>query len=122
MREFRPAVQEKVYAFTQQDLKAHIDVVQGMYTIYKHSVYVLIDIGCIHSFILHTYAWYLNISHVHFDSILLVSTPASGTLIANIMYKSCIVKIIGRELSVDLISLNISDYDVILGMQPTTLL
>lgn len=46
----------------------------------------------------------------------MVTLPTSGTMSTNIIYKSCVVKIAGRMLEVDLILLNIKDFDIILGM------
>lgn len=58
----------------------------------------------------------MNISPICLDSILLVSTLVSGTLIVNVVYKSYIVEMVGKELNVDLITLDMGDFNVILGI------
>lgn len=47
---------------------------------------------------------------------LMVSTPTSDALCIDVIYKLCVVKITGRELEVDLILLDIRDFDVISGV------
>ena len=48
--------------------------------------------------------------------ILSVSTPIGDTLMTNLVLKSCIICIEGRELLADLVLLDMHDFDVILGM------
>ena len=50
------------------------------------------------------------------DFELLVSTPVGDTLMTNLVLKSCIPCIKGRELSANLVLLDMHDFDVILGM------
>lgn len=46
----------------------------------------------------------------------MVSTLAGDSLISDTIYKSCIIQLCDRSLSADLIVLQMSDFDVILGM------
>ena len=50
------------------------------------------------------------------DFELSVSTPVGDTLMINLVIKSCIICIEGRELLADLVLLDMHDFDVILGM------
>ena len=50
------------------------------------------------------------------DFELLVSTPVGDTSMTNLVLKSCIICIDGRELLADLVLLDMHDFDVILGM------
>ena len=50
------------------------------------------------------------------DFELSVSTPIGDTLMTNLVLKSCIICIEGRELLADLVLLDMHDFDVILGM------
>ena len=43
--------QARVYAVTQQDADAVLDVVTGMISVYDHDAYALVDPGATHSFI-----------------------------------------------------------------------
>lgn len=102
----RPAVQSRVYTLIQHDAEANQDVIQSMYTICRHLTHILIDISALHSFVSHVFIQYLNILYERLNSVLLVSTPRNRTLLKNAIYKSCIIKIVGRELSIDLIALD----------------
>ena len=42
--------QAKVYAVTQQDADATLDVVTGIISILDHDAYTLVDLGSTHSF------------------------------------------------------------------------
>lgn len=60
---------------------------------------------------------------VHFDfdsesipNPFLVSTPVSESIIARKVYRDCVVSIFHRKAFIDLIELNMVDFDVILGM------
>uniref|UniRef100_A0A2N9GV60 RNA-directed DNA polymerase n=1 Tax=Fagus sylvatica TaxID=28930 RepID=A0A2N9GV60_FAGSY len=50
------------------------------------------------------------------DTVVTVSTPLGDTLMSNLVLKSCMFCIEGRELSADLVLLGMHDFDVILGM------
>lgn len=50
------------------------------------------------------------------DKILMVATPADVVLISNSMYKLFVMEIAGRELEVDLILLEMKDFDITLEM------
>lgn len=45
---------------------------------------------------------------------LMVSTSTSGIMYTDVVYRSCKVEIAGKELQMDLILLDIRDFDVIL--------
>ena len=42
--------------------------------------------------------------------------PVGGTVIVNMMIRACSIEIEGRILHVDLVVINLEDFDVILGM------
>lgn len=48
--------------------------------------------------------------------VLVISTLTNGDLCTDVIFNSCRVEIEGRKLKVDLILLDIKDFDVILGM------
>lgn len=50
------------------------------------------------------------------DSVLFVSTPGNETLLGEVIYKSCNVEIAGRKLSINLIVIDMRDFDIILRM------
>lgn len=58
----------------------------------------------------------MNVLHENLDSVLFVSTPGNETLLGEVIYKSCNVEIAGRKLSINLIVIDMRDFDIILRM------
>ena len=45
-----------------------------------------------------------------------VSMPAGGTVIVNMVVRACPIEVEGKTLYVDLVVINLEEFDVILGM------
>ena len=73
------------------------------------STYTLIDFGASHLFVFATFVKKL-------DEMCMVSLPSGENLTSQFGFKVIPVKITGRELPVDLMILEMVDYDVILAM------
>lgn len=58
----------------------------------------------------------MNVLHENLDSVLFVSTSGNETLLGEVIYKSCNVEIAGRKLSINLIVIDMRDFDIILRM------
>lgn len=86
-------------------------MIHGTYTICNHFAHVLIDTSVSHTFTLN-----LKVLLEKLNSVLFVFTPGSRTLLEEVIYKSCIINIIDRKYSVDLIEIDTRDFDVILEM------
>ncbi|KAL2497723.1 DNA/RNA polymerase superfamily protein [Abeliophyllum distichum] len=112
----RPRAQGRVFAVTQQDAEESPDVVMGMLSIFGRNAHCLIDLGATHSFISYALAIYADCILEPLDSELVVATPVGDSLLANSVYKNCVVKVNDQELKANLIHLDIYDFDVILGM------
>lgn len=78
--------------------------------------YVLIDTGDTHSFITPRFMNRLQIPVNRLNEGLIICTPLKEGIIVDDVYKGCRVNVRGCELGVYLISLDIQDFDVILGM------
>ncbi|RVW95658.1 Transposon Ty3-I Gag-Pol polyprotein [Vitis vinifera] len=77
---------------------------------------VLIDPGSTHSFVSVSFAGLLGLPVASMDFDLIVATPMGDSVVASRMLRNCIVMIGYREMPVDLILLDLQDFDVILGM------
>ena len=55
----------------------------------------------------------MHISDVDFD--LIVATPMGDSIVTNRMLKNCLVMIGYREIPIDLVIIDLQDFDVILG-------
>ena len=111
----KPKAQGRVFAMTHRDAQASSDVVIGTLRIHTLFARVLIDLGSIHSFVLVSFAGLLGLSVASMDFDLIVATPVGDSMVASRMLRNCIVMIGYREMPVDLVLLDLQDFDVILG-------
>ena len=77
---------------------------------------ILIDLGSAHSFVSPSFACHLGKEPELLDFLMMVDIPIGDSLVTDLVYRSCVVQIADRDLLVDLILLDIQDFDVILGM------
>ncbi|RVW26566.1 Transposon Ty3-G Gag-Pol polyprotein [Vitis vinifera] len=77
---------------------------------------VLIDPGSTHSFVSISFTGLLGLPVASMDFDLIVATPMGDSVVASRMLRNCIVMIGYREMPVDLVLLDLQDFDVILGM------
>jgi hypothetical protein len=109
-------VQGRVYALTTQDAQATDTVVTGILPLFSTPARVLFYPGSTHSFFSCGFVRNIARSPEPLEYELSVSTPLGDTLMSNLVLKSCMFCIEGRELSADLVLLEMHDFDVILGM------
>ena len=80
------------------------------------SAYILINSGSSHSFVSASLVKKLDVVPGLFDEACVVYLPSGENLTSRFSFKVILVKIAGREFPVDLIVLEMMDYDVILGI------
>ncbi|RVX07696.1 Retrovirus-related Pol polyprotein from transposon 17.6 [Vitis vinifera] len=112
----KPKAQGRVFAMTHRDAQATSDVVTGTLRIHTLFARVLIDPGSTHSFVSVSFAGLLGLPVASMDFDLIVATPMGDSVVASRMLRNCIVMIGYREMPVDLVLLDLQDFDVILGM------
>ncbi|RVW93540.1 Retrovirus-related Pol polyprotein from transposon 17.6 [Vitis vinifera] len=112
----KPKAQGRVFAMTHHDAQATSDVVTGTLRIHTLFARVLIDPGSTHSFVLESFAGLLGLPVASMDFDLIVATLMGDSVVASRMLRNCIVMIGYREMPVDLVLLDLQDFDVILGM------
>ncbi|KAJ1433763.1 Zinc finger, CCHC-type [Sesbania bispinosa] len=108
--------QARVFAMTRQDAQPSNAVVTGILSICSRDAHVLFDPGATHSFVSLSFATQLGKSPSSLDETLAVTTLVGEILLADCVYRSCVVSIEGKELFANLIALDMVDFDVILGM------
>ena len=109
-----PRTQARVYAVTQHD--AASDVVTGIISILDHDAYTLVDPGATHSFASKPFLDRFQIETQPLEGSMRVSLPAGDPLIADRVVRDSRVLIEGQEFPVDLVALDMRDFDVVLGM------
>ncbi|XP_058181256.1 uncharacterized protein LOC131299694 [Rhododendron vialii] len=112
----RNVTEGRVYALTQQQAKDVPSMVQGTLSISNVPARVLFDSGSTHSFAAPRYLYELPIVVEALEVCVVVTTPVGKTVTLDKVSKSCDVEIDDRILPIDLISLEMHDFDVILGM------
>ena len=108
--------QGRVFALVLGDTQNAETVVSGILPICSQNAYVLIDSGSTHSFISAKFAEKINRKLEPLDYVLSVSTPSGRSMNVASIYRACVVMIGNVELLADLMPLDITHFDVILGM------
>ncbi|XP_048228301.1 uncharacterized protein LOC125369566 [Ricinus communis] len=92
------------------------EIITGIIPICRHDAYVLVDLGSTCSFISCDFALKMHCAIESLGHDICVSMPAGGVIMVNTVVRACSVMICGTNMSVDLIVINLRDFDVILGM------
>ncbi|XP_071928044.1 uncharacterized protein [Coffea arabica] len=113
----RPKVPARVYAIDDQPVPDSLEVVEGSLPIFHRLARVLIDPGATHSFVNPNFMSGIDLQPVRLPFDLEVRTPMdSKGIIASLAYKNCEFWVGECKMLVDLVSLDIKGYDVIIGM------
>jgi hypothetical protein len=101
---------------TYEDVRAVPDVVAGTLQLDTMQVYALIDPGASHSFVSYIIVNNLHVLSSNLAVGVMVCTPLGENIHIDDIYRGVKLYIGGLELRVDLMSLELYDFDVILGM------
>jgi len=108
--------QGRVFHMTQKDVRAASDVVAGMLQMNDYQMHVLFDSGATHSFIANKNVTKLSKETKKVEKRFIIGTPLGETVETNIVFEGVGININECELKADLIPLELSDFDIILGM------
>jgi len=108
--------QVRVYHMTYEDVGAVPDVVAGTLQLDTMQVYALINPGASHSFVCSRIVNNLHVLSSNLGVGVTVSTPLGENIHIDDIYRGVKLYIGGLELRVDLMPLELYDFDVILGM------
>ncbi|KAL5548516.1 hypothetical protein UlMin_003747 [Ulmus minor] len=112
-----PEPEAKIYAYTKGNVDAGTsNVVTGQLSVADLTLRVLFDSGATHSFVSTVHASKMNRMKEVFARTFRTSLPSGDVLVSTQWLRAIPVLVANRELYVDLIILNMCDYDVILGM------
>ena len=101
---------------TQHEAHTTPEVIMGMLSIFSRDAHILIDSGSTHSFVFCTFATHVEREPKPIDYGLVVSTPTGGSLLAESVYRDCMIRLGEHEFVANLIILDIRDFDAILGI------
>ncbi|XP_073049570.1 uncharacterized protein [Primulina eburnea] len=106
----------RVYAITQEEADNTNEVVAGTILLNKMPAYTLFDCDVTHSFVSRRFAKKLKLQHDIISEPLRVATPASKTIETHKVYQNCKICISNQTFEVELIQLNMVEFDIILRM------
>ena len=109
-------VQGRVYAITPQAESAEQPVIQGTFFLSRLWARVLFDSGASHSFIAASFVIELSLEVETLEEPLYVSSPLGIRARIGMICHDCKLEISGTLLTVDLRIMDMSEFDVILGM------
>ena len=105
-----------MYAVNQADAEAADNVVEGALLVCGIEARILFDLGSTHFFLSLKFSKLIDVPAREIEFVLTVSTPVGKQVVCRTFYPSCAVKIGEVVLSANLISLEMYDFDIILGM------
>jgi len=106
----------RVYNLTCEDAEADPAVIEGTLFFSDVPVHVLIDPGATHSFVSHASVVGLKLAPKELGYQMTIATPMGKTLETAIGCQGCLFKMGEENLKIDLVVLDIQDFDVIIGM------
>ena len=109
-------LQGRVYTITPQTEPVDQSVIQGMFLLSRLWAKILFDSGASHSFVAAFSVDVLGLEVETLDEPLYVSSPLGTRVMIDQICWDCELDISGILLTVDLRVMDISDFDVILGM------
>ena len=101
---------------TQEDMQAATDVVAGTLLLESQHVYTLIDPGATYSFVARKWEDKLKMQPMRVEKGVVIGTPLGETVLIRYVYKGFRVRIGDVEMRVDLLPLDLHDFEMILGM------
>ncbi|XP_004516866.1 uncharacterized protein [Cicer arietinum] len=108
--------QARVFALARQDAQTSNALVIGILSICSKDGHVLFDPGATYSFVSSRFAIRLRKYSSFLEEALIVATLVGENLLAKSVYRSCDIAIEGKVLPVDLVVIDLVDFDVILDM------
>ena len=88
----------------------------GILQVCSIDAHVLFDLGSTHSYMSPYFASRFSKPPTRLDSPFWVGIPMGQSLISQVVFRSCIVSMCGIDMLVDLMFLEMIDFDIILGM------
>ncbi|XP_070018135.1 uncharacterized protein [Nicotiana sylvestris] len=108
--------QARVFSFTRQDAEASNVVVTCILSVCSFDALALIDPGSTHSYMSTYFALRFSRHPKLLNDPFLVSTPVGESLLAEYVYRACLIRVEGRDTLDDLIVLDMINFDMLMGM------
>ncbi|XP_070056551.1 uncharacterized protein [Nicotiana tomentosiformis] len=107
----------RFYTFlARPDAEASDAVITFIISICGKDASVLFDPGSTYSYVSSLFAHFLGVSRESLSTPVYVSTLVGDSVVVDQMYRSCVVTFCGYETRADLLLLDMTDFEIILGM------
>ncbi|XP_070032320.1 uncharacterized protein [Nicotiana tomentosiformis] len=107
----------RFYAFqARPDGVASNAVITGIISVCGRDASVLFDPGYTYSYVSSMFAYFLGVYRESLGTPIYVSTPVGDSVVVYRIYRSCIVTFCGYKTRANLLLLDMTDFEVILGM------
>ncbi|XP_070044835.1 uncharacterized protein [Nicotiana tomentosiformis] len=108
----------RFYAFpARPDAVASDVVILGAISVGSRDASILFDLGSNYLYVSSLFAHFLDIPCESMGTSVYVSTHVGDSVVVDLIYRSCAVTFCGYETKVDLLLLDMTDFEVILGME-----
>ena len=101
---------------TPGDAAASNNIVSNTLPISYGRAFILFDLGATHSFVLYCFAKAYCLESEALDVNLAVATPIGSTILCTSIVKNCPIMVEGHVMPANLVVLEMSGFDIILGM------
>ncbi|XP_024965837.1 uncharacterized protein LOC112506041 [Cynara cardunculus var. scolymus] len=109
-------VQARAFQITAEETQDKPDVVMGIFLVNSHPARILFDSGATNSFVSHTFARCLNFVPYVLAKPFYVDTADGTSMLADKVYKDCVLQLDEHEFFVDLVPMDIYSFDIIIVM------
>ncbi|XP_070020467.1 uncharacterized protein [Nicotiana sylvestris] len=107
----------RFYAFlARPDVMASDVVITSIISVCGRDASVLFDPRSIYSYVSSLFSHFLDISRESLGTPIYVSTPVGNSMVVDLIYQSCVVAFCSYETRVDFLLLDLTDFEVLLGM------
>ncbi|KAL0394363.1 UNVERIFIED_CONTAM: hypothetical protein Slati_4402500 [Sesamum latifolium] len=108
--------QARIYNMTREEAPASSDEISGMILLFDVEAHVLIDPGSTHSYISSEFTSKIPGENSPIPYNLIVYLPVGGNVVVNSIRRGSLVRIGDVNLPVDLVVMDLKEFDVILGI------
>ncbi|GJU86330.1 putative reverse transcriptase domain-containing protein, partial [Tanacetum coccineum] len=110
------ATSGRVFALTTDQVANAPGTVSGTLYMYDHDVFILFDTGATHSVVSLAFSKHIKVPSTLLDYALSISTPMKNNVVIGHEFRDCPLCFDDKIRSANLLPLEMSDFDIILGM------
>ncbi|XP_074359979.1 uncharacterized protein LOC141700104 [Apium graveolens] len=106
----------RVFALTANQATANSGTISGTLLIGRRDAYVLFDTGSTHSVVSLSFVRHLGVAPSLLYPHMFISTPMGNSVVISDVYRECPIAVGDRRCKVNLLPMEMHDFDIILGM------